>query len=139
LNVKKKNHPKTTKLQTAKRTAAALALMTVPTIEGAARAAGVSRSVLFLWLKEEPFQAELARLRAEAFGAAIGTLKAGTATAAAVLMELLHSKKETTRRHASIAVLDFALRIHEGEEIDERLRRLEELALPGAAFNHTRT
>jgi len=129
--MEKKNHPKTNKLQTAKKTAAVLALMTSPTIEGAAKAAGVSRAALFLWLKEDAFTAELARARAEAFAGAIGTLKAGTSKAAAVLMELLSSKKETTRRHASIAVLDFALRIREGEEIDERLRRLEGIVQQG--------
>jgi len=129
--MKKKNRPKKNRLQTAKKTAAVLALMTSPTIEGAAKAAGVSRAALFLWLKEDAFTAELARARAEAFAGAIGTLKAGTSKAAAVLMELLSSKKETTRRHASIAVLDFALRIREGEELYERMRRLEEAAFPG--------
>jgi hypothetical protein len=131
--MKKENHPKTNKLQTAKKTAAVLAMLSSPTIEGAAKAAGISRATLFLWLKEDAFRDELARARAETFAGAIGSLKAGTERAARVLLELLESKKETTRRHASIAVLDFALRIHEGEELDERLRRLEEIAGTGIA------
>lgn len=129
--MKKKNRPKSTKLQTAKKTAAVLAMMTSPSIKAAAKAAGVSRATLFLWLKNESFRADLARARAETFAGAIGRLKAGTKEAARVLMDLLKSKKEMTRFRASSAVLDLALRIHEGEELEVRMQRLEEIALSG--------
>jgi len=132
--MEKKNRPKKTKLQTAKKTAAVLALMTSPSIKAAAKAAGVSRATLFLWLKNESFRADLTRARAETFADAIGTLKAGTKEAAHVLMELLKSKKEMTRFRASSAVLEMILRIHEGEEIEERLRRLEDIAAGGPGY-----
>jgi len=129
--MKNKKRPMRDRATEAHKTAAVFAIASTATIEQAARLAKISRSTLFRWMTDQSFMNQLRAARSEVFASAIGTLKAATGKAAAVLLDLLSSKKEMTRFRASSAILDLALRIHEGEELDERLRRLEGLVLQG--------
>jgi transposase-like protein len=134
--MKKEKRPMRDRATEAKKTAAVFAIVSTSTIEQAAKMSKIARSTLFRWMTDQTFLDQLKAARAEIFASAIGTLKSATSKAAAVLLELLDSKREMTRFRASSAVLDFALRIHEGEEIDERLRRLEGIAAGGMAGGH---
>ena len=117
--------PKSSGPKGARRTSAVLALLSSGSIDGAAELARVSRSTLFVWMKDPEFQDELTRAREAAFDGGLNTIKAGTEEAARVLLALLKSRNETTRRRAAETILAFALKIHEGRDVEERLKALE--------------
>ena len=123
--MKSEKRPKPSKITEARRTSAVLALIGSPTIEDAARAAGIARSTLCLWMKDEAFMDELERARAAAFDGGLNALKGAATEAAAALLALLKSRNETTRRRAAETILAFALKIHEGRDLEARIRRLE--------------
>jgi len=108
-----------------KQAAALLALIEAPTMADAARRAGVSRSALFLWMKDATFKAKLDELRAEMFDEGLGLLKAATSKAARVLSALLDSRNENTRRLAGVSILTLSLKANETMEIEARIRKLE--------------
>jgi hypothetical protein len=120
--------PKASRLAEARRTSAVLALIAEPTIEGAAQASGVSRSTLYAWMGDAAFADELTRARTRAFDGGLDTIKGGTAAAASVLRALLESRSETTRRRAAETIINFALKIYEGRDLEARLKRLEEIS-----------
>jgi hypothetical protein len=117
--------PKSSGPAQARRTAGVLALLTAGTVDQAAELAGVSRTTLFVWLRDPAFQDELTRARATAFDGGLGTIRGGCEEAARVLLALLKSRNETTRRKAAETVLAFALKIHEGHDLEARLQALE--------------
>jgi hypothetical protein len=123
--MKDEKRPKPSKVTEARRTSAVLALIAEPTIEAAAQAAGIARSTLCLWLRDETFTAELTRARGAAFDGGLNTIKGGCEEAARVLLALLKSRNETTRRRAAEIVLAFALRAHENLEVEARLSKVE--------------
>jgi hypothetical protein len=53
-------------------------------------------------------------------------LKGRTEKAARALLALLKSKNESVRRLTAVAILKLAMRIHEGRELEDHIRRLEE-------------
>lgn len=112
---------------------AILALASKPTKEAAARLAGVSRTTLFEWLREKPFQAELQRVRGELYAEGLAVLKASTSKAAGVLLVLLKAKDPNIRRLAAGQVLTLGLKAAEMEMMEGRLGKLEEL-LAGSAL-----
>lgn len=120
--------PKVSKLTAARRTAAVLALIAEPTIEGAAQASGVGRSTLFEWMNDPAFADELTRARTRAFDGGLDRIRGGTESAARVLVELLKSRSETTRRRTAETILNFAMKIYEGRDLEARLKRLEEIS-----------
>jgi len=109
----------------ARRTSAVLALLSSGSVDGAAELARVSRTTLFVWMKDPAFQDELSRARTAAFDGGLNTIKAGSEEAARVLLALLKSRNETTRRRAAETILAFALKIHEGRDVEERFVALE--------------
>jgi hypothetical protein len=117
--------PKASRLAEARRTSAVLALITEPTIEGAALASGVGRSTLFAWMKDEAFANELTRARTAAFDDGLTAIKGATQEAASVLRALLKSRNESTRRRTAETILAFAMKIYEGRDLEARLKRLE--------------
>jgi len=123
--MKSEKRPKRSKITEARRTSAVLALIASPTIEDAAQAAGVARSTLCLWMKDEAFTDELERARGAAFDGGLNALKGAAAEAAAALLALLKSRNETTRRLSAVAILEIGLKIHEGRDLEARIRRLE--------------
>jgi phage terminase small subunit len=108
-----------------KQAAALLALIETPTMTAAARRAGVSRSALFLWMKDATFKAKLDELRAEMFDEGLGLLKASMGRAARCLAALLDSRNENTRRLAAVSILGLGIKANETMEIEARIRKLE--------------
>ena len=132
--MKSANRPKSSGPSQARRTSAILALIAEPTIEGAALVSGVGRSTIFQWLQDEAFAGELTRARTRAFDSGLNVLKGATERAAAVLIDLLKSRNETTKRLSAVAILEIALKVHDGADLEARLLALERAVAgrPGA-------
>jgi len=96
-------------------------------IERAAKAAGVSHASAFRWLADPDFKAALDRSKAAIFDKAISELRINGLKAAAVLVSLMKSKNETTRRLSAATILEINFRVKEEDEIGRRLDRLERL------------
>ncbi len=117
---------------TARQCRAIAALLVSATVEGAARTAGVSRTQLYAWLATPTFRAELARRRAEVFAETLSRLKNLSGKAVDALNDLLHAKNDARTRLGAVRVaLDCALEIHERQDIETRLKALEERTQQG--------
>ena len=103
------------------------AILEGPTIEAAARAAGVAKVTLYEWLKQDPFREKLEAARAELYRGAIDTLKGAAGKAARRLIELLDSRNENTRRLTAREVLALAMKIDDEQDLKRRVERLEEI------------
>jgi len=103
------------------------AMLEGKTIEAAAKAAGVSKTTLYEWMKQEPFHVRLEEARADLFKEGLDILKAASGKAARRLIELLDARNENTRRLTAREILALSLKISETQEIEKRLERLEEI------------
>jgi hypothetical protein len=109
------------------------ALLTNPTHEAAAKAAGVSESTLARWMREPTFAAAVREARRRALEQAMGALSAATAEAVETLRACLGAEGEAVRVRAAVAILDHALRGAETQDLEERIAALETaLATKGA-------
>src|SRR5262245_56298361 len=104
----------------------AAALATGATIEAAARQANVSERTAKRRLTEASFRQRVSDLRAAMLERTTGVLVSFTTFAAARLRQLAESTNERVALGACVALLDQAVRLREGSELEERLRRLEE-------------
>jgi molybdenum-dependent DNA-binding transcriptional regulator ModE len=119
----------------AKQLRAIMVIIEAGSMEEAARRAGVGKTALYEWMKQEPFRKRLEEARAEVFNEGLGVIKAGTSKAARKLIELLDSRNENTRRLTAQEILALSLKIKETQEFERRIERLEELLearMPGA-------
>lgn len=107
------------------REAAVAALLSHPTHEAAAKAAGVSESTLARWLREPTFAAAVREARRRALEQALGTLSAATAEAVETLRACLGAEGEAVRLRAAVAVLEHALRGAEVADLEQRIAALE--------------
>jgi hypothetical protein len=98
----------------------------------AARDAGVSERTVSRRLAEPDFRARVAAIRAEMIDRAAGRMSDMLAEAADQLRRLLQSRSEGTRLTAIKSAFELALRLHDVEQIEVRLRALEEQAGGGA-------
>lgn len=96
------------------------------TVEDVAKKIGVGERTLYRWLTlphfEKCLREEREKLRDEAFS----NLKARLNTAVERLGGLLDSETESIKLRASQVILDYNIKIVETEEIEERLKALEE-------------
>lgn len=97
------------------------------TIEAAARAAGISKTTLYEWMKQDPFRVQLEAARADLFKEGMDTLKAAAGKAARRLVELLDSRNENTRRLTAREVLALSMKIDETQGLEKRIEQLEEI------------
>lgn len=113
-----------------KRTAAIIALLSEPTIEAAARKAGMSDTTLYRLLRDEAFAAEYRAARREAVTHAVARLQADSSTAVKALMEIIGNPKAPAmaRVKAIELALDYSLRAIEVDDLGARVERLERLA-----------
>ena len=99
-------------------------------IEAGCRSAKVSKATFFAWIKQKTFRDALSELREEIFRDALNQLKAGFGQGVEELLKLCTDKAKNIRIKAIIKNIDSNLRIWEMEEVESRLRRIEE-ALEG--------
>ena len=95
-------------------------------IEEACKKAGMCRGTYYLWLKDDNFKSFLDEKRKEMIKEALDALKTAVKKAVSVLIKLTSSKNENIRRFAAKDILDYALKSIELEELELRLKRVEE-------------
>lgn len=102
-------------------------LLSEPTIEGAAKAAKVSKVTLYEWMKEPAFKAALDEARHLLFGDGLASLKAAMGEAVGALRKALSEPDATVANKIAAAtkLIELALRSHETLEIETRLSALE--------------
>ena len=103
-------------------------LLTSPTIQHAAAAAGVSETTAHRWLRSDgAFDAAYRRARRTAVGQAMARLQQVSGAAVAVLMQVAGdtSVRASSRVAAAKAILELAIRAVELEDLDARIAALE--------------
>ena len=99
------------------------------TYKAAAETAGVSESTARRRMDDPAFRQQVAAVRTEMLGAAIGRLTDALAGSAATLAELATTaSSESVRLYAARATLEMTIRLRESLEFSERLDRLEAAA-----------
>jgi AcrR family transcriptional regulator len=101
--------------------------MTEPTIEKAARAAGVSKATLFRWLADPLFATTLRETSGQLLEGAAATLQAASAKAVETLRDVMDDALAHPAAKVSAArtILEMALRCRELFNHEERLAELE--------------
>lgn len=104
------------------------ALLLQPTIEHAARSAGISAPTLRRWIREPGFQDEYRRARRDVVDQAIAHLQSAGSAAAKVLHQIIEDSGATASARVSACrtVLEMCLRSKELEEIEDRIAALEQ-------------
>ena len=103
------------------------ALLTHPTIEDAARVAGVGEKTLRRWKKEPQFKAEYLQARKEVLLQSLARLQQATGAASVTILRLMADPKApaAVRLRAAECVLDRSSHGIEREDIEARLAALE--------------
>ena len=104
-----------------------VALIECNSVEEAAKRIRVNKSTIYNWLKQDRFKNQLEAERAAVFREGLEKIKGATTNAAGTLIDLLKSKDENSRRLAAQKILDFALKIVEFQDFEERISRIEEI------------
>jgi hypothetical protein len=109
---------------------AVTALLSLRSIEDAAREVGISPNTLVRWMKEPEFQAACREARRAVFSNAIGRLQDAAGAATTTLLKIMVDTKApaATRLRAVEIVLEQAARAGELEDIENRLAKLERTA-----------
>lgn len=109
---------------TSKQRAGVLAVLSQPTLELAAAAAGLSRRTLCRWLKEPAFKAAVANTSRQLFEDGLRQLRALAPRATETIAELReHGTSEHVRLRAAAMIYDIVGRA----DHDDILRRIEAL------------
>ena len=106
------------------------ALLTQPTIEGAAKSIGIGTQTLFRWLRMPEFQQSYRDARREVFLQSVASLQKASTSAVATLLESMMDTKSpsSTRVRAADIVLNHARQGMEIDDLDARVGRLEQAA-----------
>jgi len=112
---------------TRKKEEAIAALLTEPTIAGAAKKAGISESSILRWLKDEEFQTEYRKARRESVSAAISLLQHASGQAVTTLVEVMLDPESSgsVKISAARTVLENSLKAIELEDLAQRIQALE--------------
>ena len=96
------------------------------TNQQAAKQAGVSESTVARRLREPAFREQVAAARSETVARTAAQLTAAGTAAVRTLLQLLDSRSDTARLGAARAILEMATSYREGEQLEARLRALEQ-------------
>lgn len=113
---------------------AVVALLTEPTLQEAAKTAGVNRSTIYRWLQESDFQAAYREARRQAMRRATARLQEISSEAVEVLREVMGDKAQqgAARVGAARIVLDYAAKMTETEDLATSIEELKTM-VGGAA------
>jgi hypothetical protein len=113
-----------------KKEEAIVALLNQRNIEEAAKAVGIAGKTLLRWMKEPEFDTAYRNARRAAFSQSIARLQQMSGAAAATLGKLMvdPSTPASTRARVADSILDHAAKAIEIEDIEVRVRALEEAA-----------
>jgi hypothetical protein len=103
------------------------ALLTRPSIEDAARVAGVAEKTLRRWIREPQFNARYLQARSESVRQAIARIQQATGAAGATILKLMTdtSVSAAVRLRAAECVFGLAVKGIELEDIEARVQELE--------------
>jgi hypothetical protein len=106
------------------------ALLSHRSVEDAAREVGITANTLLRWMKEPEFQAAYREARRRVFSHAIGRLQDAAGAAATTLLKIMvdPNAPAATRLRAIEIVLEQAAKAGEGDDIEERVAKLERTA-----------
>jgi hypothetical protein len=111
----------------AKQQRAIAALMTEPTIDAAAKTAGVHRATMFRWLNDATFCAELRRSADDAIAATVRRLTTLSASAVDVMRDAMGNDMPIgVRLRAADTVLARLFSLRELHDLADRVTALEE-------------
>src|SRR6185503_18991064 len=112
---------------TAKQERALVALLEYSTMEEAAKAVGVGKTTLWRWLQDNDFHAAYMKARRESVKQSIARLQKYTSEAADTLHEVMTNKSanDFARVGAAKAILDYAIKAVEVEDLAARVAELE--------------
>jgi hypothetical protein len=106
------------------------ALLTRPSIEDAARVAGVGEKTLRRWIQEPKFRARYLRARTESVHQALARIQQATGAAGTTILKLMTDANvpPAVRLRAAECVFDLAVKGVEIEDIEVRVSDLERAA-----------
>jgi hypothetical protein len=102
------------------------ALISEPTIKGAAEVSGVSERTIYQYLSDAEFKQALTDAESELLSNAQRILIKGQEVALGVLMDVMENSTDNNRRLAAVSWLELTLRLRELVSIEERIKKLEE-------------
>lgn len=103
-------------------------LISNPSIELAAKQAGISAKQIFDWLNQPAFRQELENRKNEAVNQAVDRLKATASKACDTLIGLLdHAESESVRHRVAVDMLNMTLKFMEFRDVEQRIRKLENI------------
>ena len=110
-----------------KREKALTALMTNPTIKGAAEECGIAEKTLHAWLKEEDFASKVKAAQEEVTRQAIGRILLSIGRSIETLEEIMQdaTNNASPRVAAARTLLDYAFKVYELQTVQQRLEALE--------------
>jgi len=113
-----------------KKEAAVAAMLTHRNIEEAAKSVGVAPNTLLKWIKDREFATTYRQARSAAVGQAIARLQQTTGAAVTTLQRLMveAGTPAAVKARVTQAILEFAIRGVEIEDIEARLTELERAA-----------
>ena len=112
-----------------KQLAAIPILIGYDTVEGAAKAAGISKNTLYTWMQQEEFSKALSAERKKLIEKAMNKLMNVSMKAVITLEKLLEAESEAVRRAAANDIIGHILKYRELSEIEERLETVEKIVL----------
>lgn len=116
-----------TRTLTPRQLAAVAALVSTPTAEGAALAAGVARSTLYSWLEQPEFVAAVDAAHAGVLEVAQRRLSAALKLATDAIMRILEDETQPAhvQLRAAELVIDSILKLRQANDFERRLSELE--------------
>lgn len=107
------------------------ALLAEPTVEKAAKAAGIGFATLRRWLKDEVFQERYRTAKKQTLDAVMGRLRQIAGEAVETLREVAVNQEApaSSRVAAARAVIDTMIKVVEAEELEGRLTAVEKAVL----------
>ena len=128
VNRKAESGPKGSSL-TRKQETGIAALLAQPTMKEAAAVAGVTEVTMWRWLQDDNFQAAYMQARRESVRHAMTRLQATTGDAVDTLGEIMRDAEapKSVRVMAAKAVIEYAIKAVEIEDMAERVGELEAL------------
>jgi len=109
------------------REAAVTALITNPTIKGAASECGIAEKTLHAWLKEEDFANRVREAQEEVTRQAIGRTLLSIGRSIETLEDIMQdaTNNASPRVAAARTLLDYAFKVYELQTVQQRLEALE--------------
>lgn len=103
-------------------------------VENACRAANISTTTFYNWLRNPIFKKELDKQRTNLITDAMTKLRSGVVAAVDRLLALVHSESEEIARKSATSVIEMVLKLRESEEVEQRLESIEKIILERRSY-----